>query len=204
MPWSGNRNYNVNVAGGELEVNTAIGRMRTLGVTQVFLAGHGQGGVFALYFGGKYPVDGIVAIAPGGNSGSQILREKLSAPLAEARKLAAAGKGAETARLQDFDFGKGGSIVICTPDNYLTWFEPDGAMNQLAASRRLKPGTPVLFIVPKDDHPGLLKVKQANFDALPRTPLTRLYEPEGGQLDAPKASREEVARWILEVANAPR
>jgi predicted alpha/beta-hydrolase family hydrolase len=66
MPWSANRNYDVNVAGAEAEVNTALARLRSKGAKHLFVAGHSQGGAFALYFGGKYPLDGIIAIAPGG------------------------------------------------------------------------------------------------------------------------------------------
>jgi hypothetical protein len=41
------------------------------------------------------------------------------------------------------------------------------------------------------------------FGALPRHPLTRMIEPDASHTDAPTVAREEIARWIEEVAAAP-
>ena len=73
-------------------------------------------------------------------------------------------------------------------------------MNQLASERRLKPGTPVLYVAPANDYPALSKAKQTMFDALPRTAHTRLYAPSSNHVRAPSAAKEEIARWIAEVA----
>ena len=112
-----------------------------------------------------------------------------------------AGKGAERARFLDYEGARGVSPVFTSAASYFSWFDPEGAMNQMRAITALDAKTPVLFIVPTNDTPGLLRVKQAMFDALPRNPLTKLYEPEGTHLRAPTASREEIARWIAEVAS---
>ncbi|WP_051294016.1 alpha/beta hydrolase [Pseudoduganella violaceinigra] len=203
MPWSGNRNYDVDTAAAEAEIDAALDKLRAKGATRLFVAGHSQGGAFALNFGSKHAVDGIIAIAPGASSASQIVRERLGGTLDEARKLVAEGKGAELARLKDFEGAKGTYTVVCKPENYVTWFDPEGAMNQMQSMRAMKPGTAVLFIVPTNDFPNLLKLKRPSFDALPRNPLTRLYEPEASHTSAPSASREEISRWMLEVANPP-
>lgn len=76
-------------------------------------------------------------------------------------------------------------------------------MNQMKAARTMNSQIPVLFLVPKRDYPGLLKVKQLMFNALPKNPLTRLYEPDSSHLDAPSASRDEIVRWVAEVAGSP-
>jgi hypothetical protein len=76
-------------------------------------------------------------------------------------------------------------------------------MNQLKASRAMNPQVPVLFTAPKNDYPGLLRIKQMLFDALPRNALTRMYEPDSSHLDAPFASRDEIVRWTAEVAGTP-
>jgi pimeloyl-ACP methyl ester carboxylesterase len=203
MPWSGNRNYDVNTAAAEAEIDAALTRRRSKGASRLFVAGHSQGGTFALYYGSKHAVDGIISIAPGASTASQVIREKLGESLDDARKLAAAGKAGETARLADFEGAKGTYTVICKPDNYLTWFDPDGAMNLMKSIRTMRPETPVLLVVPKNDYPALLKAKQANFDALPlpRNPRTKLYEPDATHTGAPAASRDEVSRWMMEVVN---
>lgn len=200
MPWSGQRDYDANVAAAEKQVESALESLRAKGAAKLFVAGHSQGGLFALYFGGKHPVDGIVAIAPGGSVGSTIFREKLGAAVAQARQLVADGKGDEKARLLDFESSRGTFAVTTTPANYLAWFDPDGAMNQVIAMKNMNPKVPVLFIAPKGDYPGLQKIKQSMFDALPRHPLTKLYEPDATHLGAPSASLDEILRWTREAA----
>ena len=200
MPWSGQRDYDADVAAAEKQVASALESLRAKGATKLFVVGHSQGGLFALYFGGKHPVDGIVAIAPGANVGSPIFREKLGAAVAQARQLVAEGKGDEKARLLDFESSRGTYPIAATPANYLAWFDPDGAMNQVIAMKNMNPKVPVLFIAPKGDYPGLQKIKQSMFDALPRHPLTRLYEPDATHLGAPSASLDEILRWTREAA----
>jgi pimeloyl-ACP methyl ester carboxylesterase len=201
MPWSKKRRYDADVAAAEKEVASAIDGLRARGATHVFVAGHSQGGLFALHFGGKHAVSGIVAIAPGGNVANRLYQRKLGETVEQARKLVAGGKGDEKAQFHDYEGSKGTFPVTTTAAIYLTWFDPDGAMNQSRAARNMNPEVPVLFIAPTGDYPGLLKVKQAMFDALPSNPLTRLYEPDTNHVNAPTASLDEIGRWTTEVAS---
>ena len=200
MPWSGRRDYDVDVAAADAEIAAALQSLRGQGAKKVFVAGHSQGGVFALHVGGRHAVDGIVAIAPGGNVANQVFRQQLGPSVDLARRLVAEGKGDEKVQLLDYENARGAYPIVTTPAIYLAWFDPEGAMNQVKASRAMNPAVPVLFIVPSGDYPGLLRVRQQMYDALPRNPLTRLYEPAADHRGAPAASREEVARWIAEVA----
>src|SRR4051794_919699 len=52
MPWSGSRNYDVDTAAAEKQVQEALDGMRAKGATKLFVAGHSQGGIFALHVGG--------------------------------------------------------------------------------------------------------------------------------------------------------
>jgi pimeloyl-ACP methyl ester carboxylesterase len=200
MPWSGRRDYDVAVSTAENEVEQALAAFRQQGAGKVFVAGHSQGGLFALYYGGRHPVDGIIAIAPGGNVANQTFREKLADSVARARQLVAEGKGQEKTRLNDYEGAKGLTSVVTTPGVYLSWFDPEGAMNQTLAMQRIKADTPVLFIAPSNDYPGLLRVKQEMFGLLARHPLTRMYEPNASHLNAPTASIQEIGEWIAAVA----
>jgi pimeloyl-ACP methyl ester carboxylesterase len=181
-------------------VDAALDALRARGAGKVFVAGHSQGGLFALHYGGKRPVDGVIAIAPGGNVANQVFRKELGPTVEQARKLVAQGKGNERTRLGDYENAKGSYPVTSTPAAYLTWFDPDGAMNQVKASNAMHPQVPVLFVAPKNDYPGLLRVRPMMFDALPKHALTRMVEPAASHIDAPSAAREEIAGWIAEVA----
>lgn len=199
MPWSGRREYDVDMGAAEMEVESALQALRQKGAGKLFVAGHSQGGLFALYFGGKHRVDGIVAIAPGGDVSNQLFREKLAQSVELARKLAADGKGQEKTRLNDFEGAKGVFPVVTTPDAFLTWFDPEGAMNQKQAMQSIKADTPVLFISPSNDYPGLLRVRQEMFGLLAKHPLTKMYEPNSTHLGAPSASVQEIEDWITSI-----
>jgi pimeloyl-ACP methyl ester carboxylesterase len=200
MPWSGRRNYDVSVSAAEREVESALAGLRSKGAQKLFVAGHSQGGMFALHFGGKQPLAGVIAIAPGGSTDGPDYRTKLGESVARARKLVAEGKGDEKTTFLDFEASKGAYPIVSIPAAYLSWFEPDGPMNILVAAKGMNPQVPVLFIVPTNDYPGLLRMKQRHFNSLPSNRLTKLYEPDSSHLNAPFASRDEIVRWTTEVA----
>ena len=129
-----------------------------------------------------------------------VFREKLGKSVDLARKLVAAGKGAEKTWLSDYENAKGTYRIFTTPSAYFSWFDPEGATNQTAAVERMNPQVPVLFIVPTGDYPGLRKVKDHFFSRLPKNPLSKLYEPESSHVNAPSASLGEIVRWTTEVA----
>ena len=203
MPWSGRRNYDVPVSRAEQEVETALAGLRGKGAKKVFVAGHSQGGAFAAHLAGRLSVDGIIAIAPGGDVSNRVYRENVGESLARARKLVAEGKGNEPAGLEDYEGSRGAYSVTAIPAAYLTWFDPGGAMNMNRAARAANPQVPILWIVPKRDYPGLLKTTLPLFRTLPRNPLTRLYEPDADHRGAPTAAADEIARWTQEVAGVP-
>ena len=204
MAWSGDRDYDVSVIDAESEVETALSSLREKGAKKVFLAGHSQGGTFALHFAGKHRVDGIICIAPGGNVGSKKFRKKLGSSVKRARKLVNEGKGNETIRLKDFEGKKGTYSIKTTPELYLTWFDPEGAMNTRRAARNANQEIPILWLVAKRDYPGLRKGNMRLFNILPRNPHTRLFEPNSDHRGAPSASANEIVRWISEVVGGNR
>ncbi len=200
MPWSGKREYDINVSAAVKEVESALDTLRSKGAQKLFVAGLSQGGLFAIYFGGKQAVDGIIAIAPGGNVGNPTYREKLGESVDLARKLITEGKGDKKTEFSDYEGSKGTYPVVTTPSAYFSWFDPDGAMNQTTAFKNMNPHVPILFIAPMGDYPGLRKVKDQFFSLLPKNPLNKLYEPDSSHLNSPSASREEIVRWTTEVA----
>ena len=200
MPWSGKRNYDVDVTRADQEVSAALADLRSKGAKKLFIAGHSQGAVYALHYASKHPIDGLVIIAPGGNVATAFYQGKIGAAVSSARSLVAAGKGDERGEFDEFEGGKGNWAVRTTAAIYLSWFDPDGAMNQDKSSRALPKSLPVLHVAPRSDYPALLRSKQEMFDALPAHPLKRLYEPDTDHRGAPAASVEEIIRWTAEVA----
>jgi esterase/lipase len=201
MPWSGRRDYDVNVDAAIEEVQSALDTLRSRGANKLFVAGHSLGALFALYYAGQYPVDGVIAIAPGGSVSTPVFREKLGESVKLARSLVAEGKGNEKTRLTDYEGAKGTYPVITTPVAYLSWFDPDGAMSLIKSAKLMNPRVPVLYVAPKGDYPILAKSKQVIFSAFPPHALTKLYEPDSTHLEAPSAARDEIFRWTSQVAS---
>ena len=204
MPWSGRREYDVSVDRAEQELESALAALRAKGAQKIFVAGHSLGGVFAVYFAGKYSVDGVIAIAPGGSTGSPAIREKLGESVESARQALARGKGEERQRLLDYEGSRGTYPIVVSPAAYLAWFDPEGAMNLSRTALLLKPQTPLLWLVAKNDYPALRKANIPLYGRIPANPLNAFYEPNSSHMQAPSASVDEILRWTAEVANAPK
>ena len=204
MPWSGRRNYDVDVGGAEQEAAAAVVGLREKGARKVFVAGHSQGGAFALYLAGKLTTDGCIAIAPGGSVANRVFRDNVGESLARARQLIADGKGREPASLGDYEGAKGAYQVQAIPAAYVTWFDPDGAMNMDRAVSSVNPRVPILWVAPKRDYPGLIKTALPLFRDLPTNRFTRLYQPDADHRGAPTAAADEIARWTREVAGGAK
>ncbi len=200
MPWSRKRDYDKNVTDAAQEVSAALDKLRAGGAQKVFVAGHSQGAVFALHYAGKHPLDGLILIAPGGDVSTRFYQQKIGSSVDRAHSLVSDGKGNERGEFDEFEGGNGNWTVRTTAATYLTWFDPDGAMNQEKSSRALPNSLPVLHVAPTSDYPALMRRKQEMFDALPDHPLKRLFEPEANHRSAPTAALEEITRWTAEVA----
>lgn len=195
MPWSRDRQYDVDVEAAVREVDAAIEGLHKGGAKRVFLAGHSQGGVFALHYATRRPLDGLIPVAPGGDVAHSVFIQNLGGAVRNARNMVSEGRGGERGEFLEYEGAKGTWTVRTTAAIYLSWFDPEGAMNQSKSLRAVLPATPVLLIVPTNDIPALRKIKDSNFRALPSHPLSRLYEPETNHTGAPAASIDEIVRW---------
>lgn len=203
MPWSGQREYDATPEAAEQQVDDAITTLRGQGATKVLVAGHSQGGLFALYYGSRRAVDGVIALAPGGDPGSATPREKLADTVQRARTLVAQGKGNDTTELADYEGAKGTYPLHTTPAIYLRWFDPEGGLGLLQSARRMPASTPVLYVAPRNDYPALVRINPSIFAALPRHPLTQFHEPASNHQRAPTAAISEVLVWTQAVAQRP-
>jgi pimeloyl-ACP methyl ester carboxylesterase len=199
MPWSGRRQYDVSMSGGVDEITQALDAMRAKGARKVFVAGHSQGGLFALHYAGLHRVDGVLPIAPGGQVDVPSFVDKLSSHVEKARQMVDEGRGGEKAAFADFEGSRGTNVITTTAAIYLDWFDPKGA-HTTVAYKRVKEGTPVLYVAPVRDYPGLIKSKHQNFGGLPPHPKTRMYEPDSEHLNAPAAAAEEAIMWIRQIS----
>lgn len=200
MPWSGRRQYDVDMNAATEEVTRAIEAMRAKGARKVFVSGHSQGGVFAVYYGRLQRVDGIVTVAPGGQVDTSVFAATVAHHVAKARQMVESGRGGEKSEFGDFEGTRGTSAVNTTAAIYLSWFDPNGGQTT-RAFRNVKEGTPVLYVAPLRDYPALQRGKLQNFSALPSHAQTRLYEPDSDHLNSPAAAAKEAVAWVRQVAD---
>ena len=204
MPWSGSRTYDVDTEAADRQIEAAITGLKAKGVVKVFVMGHSQGGAFALHFASRSPVDGIVAIAPGGSVDGKVYLEQVGESLARARKLVAEGNGAEKQRFDDYEGSRKNFTVVSPPAAYVTWFDPAGAMSMNRSLREFPAWVPVLWVSPTGDYPQLRKSSTHFYGLLPRNPLHRFVEPEANHLGAPKAALPDILAWAAAVAGIAR
>ena len=195
MPWSGRREYDVDMAAAVDEVTRAFEALRAKGARKFFVAGHSQGGLFAAHYAGVHKVDGVVAIAPGGQVDMAGFFRALGEHVAKARKMVADGKGGEKAGFGDFEGRRGTTSVRTTAATYLSWFDPSGA-HTTGAFGKVKEGTPVLYVAPTRDYPALARIRDSNFSAVPKHPASRLLEVDADHMGAPAAAARAVGDWI--------
>ncbi len=201
MPWSAMGAHTAPVQVAEEIVEVELDRLRNKGAQKLFLIGFSKGGLFAAHMAGKTTLDGLVLIAPNGASNYRLQKEGVE----QALTLVAEGKGNERAALPYYDPNYGRTYSMATePATYLSWFDPNGAMNGDRIYQGLKPGVPILLVVPTNDLSNLLVMKKTLFAALPAHPANMLYEPESNHIGAVNASADEVVRWIdARLSSAP-
>jgi len=200
MPWSRNREYDVDTSAADAQIDKAIVDMRAKGAQKIFVSGHSQGGAFAIHYGATHPIDGLIPIVPGGNPASNVFRNKLTKSVVKANKLVDAGKGDKRTSFNDFEGSKGLYSISTTPKIYLSWFSTESAMNYQSAIQDITEKLPVLFVEATGDYPGLHTYNIRLYDGMSRNKLTRLYEPDSNHVGAPQASIDEIAKWTAEVA----
>lgn len=199
MPWSGRREYDVGLDAAVAEVTRALDAMRAKGATRLFVAGHSQGGLFAVHYGGQHKVDGIITIAPGGQVDMAGFMRTLGEHVAKAKQMVAEGQGEETATFGDYEGRRGVTRLRTTAASYLSWFDPFGA-HTTRAFGRVKEGTPVLYVAATGDYPPLARVRDANFSSLPKHDASRLLMVEADHIGAASAANEQIADWIRAIA----
>jgi pimeloyl-ACP methyl ester carboxylesterase len=194
LPFGGPAAFSQPVDAGVRTVQGELERLRREGATRLVLAGFSLGGFFAALVAGRTPVDALVAIAPNGGSDMKPLDDEV----ARAKQLIAQGRGQQPTLMKDSDVVSPArwDLPAATPAAYVTWFERDGVMNWRRVWSALRPGMPVLLVVPTRDLANLRKVKRETWEMLPPNPANRLYEPRSDHVGAPMASAAEMVRWL--------
>lgn len=200
MPWSRRRSYDKGVEGADAEIDAEIAKLRSLGATQIFLAGHSLGAAFALHYAARTSVSGIIAIAPGHRPEGKVFVDMLAGDVKKARELVASQKGDELVSFIHRETGNRRESLKAGATVFLSYFDPAGPMNMTRNVTLVKPGTPVFWIVPTREEQPARGFVVAYFDKLPPNPGNKFFEPDSDHLNAPPAAALQTIDWIRTTA----
>jgi len=145
-------------------------------------------------------VSGVIAIAPGHRPENRRFAEAFSSDVRKARELVAAGRPDEIVSFTDLNSGNRRDRLAARAVSFVSYFDPEGPMNMTRNAAGVKPGTPVLWMVPTREDPRPREGGLMLYKRLPQHPATRLVEPESDHKNAPVASAAAIVEWMRAVA----
>jgi esterase/lipase len=194
MPFSRNRQFDKSWEDCVPEIDNAVALLRKQGAETIFIAGHSLGASMAIYYGTKTDVAGVLAIAPGGNSGQ--MGGLVKAEVERARALAAEGKGDKIALFDDYNQGIRHTRRT-TAKIYLSYQDPDGAAVIPKNVAALRPGTPLLWVVGTKD-PMYQRGPSFAFEKAPPNDRNKYVVVEAGHLETlyDTEAVKQIVEWL--------
>jgi len=193
MPWQADRIFDKTLDEAMTEIDGIVADLKSRGADKIVIAGHSLGANVAIAYGARREgLAGIAAMAPG--HVPEVWGGRIAGDLARAREMVAAGKGGEKADFDDFNQGRTTTYSL-TANIYLSWYDPDGDAVIPKNAAKLKPGTPLLWIVGEQDRMAERGETYA-FAKAPPHPKSSYQVIGGGHKATPKKGRKEILQWL--------
>jgi len=192
MPWSQNRYIDKTYEDSLDEVKESIKELQEKGLKHIVLIGHSMGANVAIAYGSLYPLDALVALAPGHNPNRMASYFKPS--LDVAKSMMDEGKGASVASFADTNVGKQ-FMKEMRADIYYSFFSPEGLSAMEIRAKYIPSTLPVLYIAGRQD-PLSEKNGTRTFDAMPKTSKSRYTIVDANHFGVVNTSTEEVINWL--------
>jgi len=191
MCWSKQRIYDRPLLDCLTEIDAAVARLKARGAARIVVAGMSQGGDAALVYGAsRGGLAAILVLAPASPE-HQFTLPGIADSVTQARAQVAAGHANETGSFSDRNaFGL--FQVRTTAAIYLSYLDPQGPANVLAAVRRLR--LPLLWVAGNAD-PSQTGA-QAVFQQAPTNPQSRFVTVASAHLGTPNAAKDSVLAWL--------
>ena len=198
MQWSRRRYLEGNWDAVMNDLAAQVKALQGQGIQKIVLMGHSMGVPAAMSHAARGgSVHALVLLAPGHipygyyNYPPLIsVRESID----DARAKVGAGQGDQTGRFQDVNQGRQ-QVVITTPKNYLSFFDPQSDADMGVTAPRIPPNVPVMTLIGEKD-PLFSNVRAYYVDKLPPNPKSKYLEVPGGHMDTPRVSIDAVIEWI--------
>ncbi|MEJ2121985.1 MAG: alpha/beta fold hydrolase [Alphaproteobacteria bacterium] len=195
MPWSRSRLYDAPLSAAMREIDAAVGDLRRQGARKIVVGGHSMGANMALAYGARRSgIAGILMMAPGHRPEGGRAAQLSASGRAEARRAVAAGQNRRSVTVSDLNQGRERSLTM-SARAALDYFSPSGPAVMPLNAPRLKPGTPLLWIIGERDR--LVAAGRGYvFTKVPPHPKNAYIVVRGGHRATPKIGRNEIIAWL--------
>lgn len=196
MCWSRQRIYDRPYLECLRDVDEAIERLRTHGMTAFVVAGQSLGANAALAYGARHGgLKGVIALAPAHAAELLTSRPEIASSIKRAQELIAAGHGESRSNFSDINRGRIFTVTT-TPKIYLSFFgEISPAVMPVNAAKLT---APLLLVAGNQD--ATQRGPSYIFDKAPPNPLNRYVTVNSDHVGTPTAAREAVLKWLGELS----
>jgi esterase/lipase len=194
MPWSGRRGYDKSYEEAMNEIDKAVSELKQKGVMQIFIAGHSMGANGAIGYAARKQVDGVMALAPG--HVPDVTLNIYADDVTRAKKMVTEGKGNDQLSVTDFNQGKKKELSL-TANNYLSYFDPNGAANMPNNASTMKTGTAFLWVVGTQDKMSERGSAYA-FDKAPANTKSKYLVVKSDHFRTPEDAIPEILIWLAQ------
>lgn len=139
---------------------------------------------------------GIALIAPGGYAQGKLFVEHYGGAVAEARRLAAEGRGGARIGFTDLNTGDRSGRLSAPAASVLDYFDPEGPFNSFRVAAQVRPATAVLWIAPTHEAQGLKRLSEMTFERLPAQIARSRVDVAADHLNAPEAGKQAIMEWL--------
>lgn len=195
MPWSKQRYLAKDYEASMQEIDAAVARLKQHGATKIVVAGMSMGANAALGYGARRTgLAGIAAIAPGHVPELAGFQRRVNHDYRRAKAMVDAGHGDKVGSFLDVDQGEAERVNV-KARIYLSWFDPNGPAAIPKNTARLKPGTPLLWVVGKRDR-MFGRGRGYAYARAPANAKSAYVVVGGGHKQTPKIAAKEIVAWI--------
>ncbi len=195
MPWSRSRFLDKDYAGAMAEIDAAVARLKKRGATKIVVGGQSMGANAALGYGAQRDgLAGIMALAPGHVPDLPMYQNSLKHDYRRAKAMVDKGEGEAATGFADNNQRQISQVRV-KARIYLSWYDPEGAAAMPLNASKLKPGTPLMWAIGRDD--ALIRLGKAYvFDRAPADPKSLYLEVAGGHRDTPEVAASQILNWL--------
>jgi pimeloyl-ACP methyl ester carboxylesterase len=194
MPWSRSRYYAKDYEASMAEIDDAVASLEDRGASRIVVGGHSMGANVALGYGARRDgLAGIIVMAPG-HAPELVGGVAIARSHRRARQMIGEGKGDETADFADMNQGRRKTVNV-TALVYASWFDPDGPAVMPINAANMRPSTPLLWLVGREDR-MYARGEGYAFSLAPAHPRNMYAVVPGGHRATPMKGKTRIIDWL--------